>query len=143
MEQLVYESQASSGFDPGDMFDIVQGASRRNKERGITGFLLFRAGRFLQLLEAPSDVLETMLEDLERDERHSNLRIFARRQIPERHFGDWSMKRVHSGTDTDQLALIKQSLASLGGGTRLFEEFLDDAVSQAPEIPSDTDGHTA
>jgi len=57
--QLLYVSQLAAGCDFGVVRSIVTVSRQRNRERNITGTLLFDGERFGQLIEsAESDVLE-------------------------------------------------------------------------------------
>ncbi len=94
MEQLVYASTAAPAVAGGDVFNIIEQSSRRNPQRGVTGFLVFVNGTFLQYVEGPGTSLDMLLADLERDSRHHSIRVIDRRPRETRAFPKWTMKRV-------------------------------------------------
>ena len=97
MHQLIYVSEARSGLSAEDLFRIVEQSARNNPSADITGFLIARGGRFLQLIEGPLMALETLLERLGEDERHHSIRVVQRLPIAERSFPRWRMKRLNGG----------------------------------------------
>ena len=125
MEQLVYQSRAGDDFTHGDVFEIIRTSARRNLDRGITGFLLFKDDRFLQLIEGERSDLDTLLEDLKLENRHCDLEILQRRPIAERRFEHWVMKRIVANMSASDLRMVKQSLAEADPLHSLFEDFLE------------------
>lgn len=93
MRQLVYRSTTTNpaGNAADDIPAIVRDAAARNGIEGITGLLYSEAESFLQVIEGHHDSIEDLLERLEADHRHRNLRILTDRTIDEREFGDWTM----------------------------------------------------
>jgi hypothetical protein len=75
MHQIIYTSTARAGLSQEDVFRIVEQSARNNPSHDITGFLLFRKGKFLQLVEGPLMALETLLAQLGNDDRHSDLTV--------------------------------------------------------------------
>lgn len=94
MHQLIYTSEAKCELSHEDVFRIVEQSARNNPGLDITGFLLFRGGRFLQLIEGPLVALETLLQRLARDDRHHSLHVLSRVPITRRSFPRWRMRRV-------------------------------------------------
>ena len=97
LEQVIYTSVASDNFDAGDLFKIVETATRKNADREITGILVFERGHFFQVIEGPGAQLDRLLVTLRRDPRHHSLRILKRRQSDHRLFPKWRMRRVVIG----------------------------------------------
>lgn len=93
---LLYESQATAAFGPDDLFSIVEHSARNNARDELTGFLLYGNNRFLQYVEGEAAALDRLVDRLERDRRHSSIRIFHRCQIAQRAFPRWRMKRLAS-----------------------------------------------
>ena len=94
MQQLVYTSKPSATFTSADVFDIVRVSARNNPQRGLTGFLVYADGMFLQYVEGAPDALDTLLKDLREDPRHADLEIVHRAPVAERHFPEWRMERL-------------------------------------------------
>ncbi len=53
--------------------------------------LLYRDGNFLQVLEGPAGVVDSLIQKIKRDPRHNGVILMSRKAIEERQFGDWSM----------------------------------------------------
>ena len=97
MHQIIYTSEAAQGLSSDEVFRIVEQSARNNPGRDITGFLIFRDGRFLQLIEGPLSKLENLLDALRSDPRHHSLKIVDQCAIANRSFGRWRMRRVGDG----------------------------------------------
>lgn len=120
MHQLIYVSEAQGNLASDEIFQIIEQSARNNPSAEITGFLIYRGGRFFQLIEAPLSTLEALVAKLRSDPRHHSLRVLASRPIAERSFPRWRMKRV--GENGDALAELRRALESEGGTTRLPPE---------------------
>ena len=60
--------------------------------RGITGFLLYHRGEFVQLLEGERDTVRQVYFDyIVRDPRHTNVNLCWDCEIGQGSFRDWSM----------------------------------------------------
>ena len=46
-------------------------------------------------MEGPDEAVETIFNSINRDTRHSNLKVIARSEIQEREFDNWSMAFKH------------------------------------------------
>ncbi len=89
--QLIYASRPF-GFDEGTIAAILLVSRRRNERDGITGSLICRADLYLQLLEGPQEAVEATYRRIERDPRHTDVRLLSRRDDAERLFPDWAMR---------------------------------------------------
>ena len=123
MHQVVYVSDAAPGLASQDVFRIIEQSARNNPSADITGFLIYRGGRFLQLIEGPLMSLETLLQTLARDPRHHSLRVLSRAAIAERSFGRWRMRRL--GGDGEAAAELEAHLRAESGGRDLPQEVRD------------------
>ncbi|MFF8801134.1 MULTISPECIES: BLUF domain-containing protein [unclassified Methylobacterium] len=96
--RLVYYSRNRVAGAPAAMDETIRGilaASRVNNARvGVTGALMFNAGCFAQVLEGPSEAVETTFERIQQDERHGEVSLLALEPVEERLFTDWSMAYV-------------------------------------------------
>lgn len=119
MHQLIYTSEARAGLSEDEVFRIVEQSARNNPSGDITGFLLFRGGRFLQLVEGPLMALEMLMAQLAQDDRHHQLRVLSRVPVAERAFPRWRMRRV--GVDLEAIDELEQALRSEGGSQDLPE----------------------
>ncbi len=119
MELLAYTSEAAAGIDGSDVFQIVAKSARNNAESEITGILLFKSGQFFQIVEGPRDSLDALIFKLERDNRHSKVRVLGRTVTKERIFPAWNMKRLFNAFCSEDMAAIDEKLSPL----RLSDEF--------------------
>ncbi len=139
MQQILYMSVGRDDLDHKDVNDIPTSARRNNPALDLTGLLLFMKeasfddvdqssrGVFLQVLEGPHDALDTLLNVIRRDPRHSDVVVLYRKEITQRSFPDWSMG--YDGLEQkDEMAglfaLTEQALTHrlpTDGGDEMFE----------------------
>jgi hypothetical protein len=93
MYELVYNSIADpQDIDEADLMGILAASRQHNQLRGITGFLLYHRGEFVQLLEGERDTVRQVYFDyIVRDPRHTNVNLCWDFEIEQRSFRDWSM----------------------------------------------------
>lgn len=120
MHRIVYSSIASKGTNTPDVFEIVDVSARNNPQRSVTGFLLYDADRFLQMIEGPALALQALLEDLEADPRHHSIEVLHRSATDERWFPDWEMKQLISFSAEPALEQLRHTLATKPGGAEIF-----------------------
>jgi hypothetical protein len=106
--QLIYRSVSVHGVSSAlQMSDILAQARPRNAQLGITGALTAINGDFLQVIEGPRASIDTLLVSLQRDARHTDIRVLEDRPITARAFGGWDMVSPKLiGLDIAQLALL-------------------------------------
>ncbi len=80
MKTILYVSELADEASPSVVGAITKTARVNNGQRGICGLLLFDGVRFAQLLEGPTAAVDRLLEMLERDRRHVNMRVLAARE---------------------------------------------------------------
>ncbi|MFK0400851.1 BLUF domain-containing protein [Microbacterium sp. NPDC090225] len=88
---VVYTSTASQPFRGTALDELLATCRRRNGEHDVTGMLLYREGRFIQVLEGPRATVDSLIEAIRRDRRHHDLRVLLDDAIPQRRFTDWTM----------------------------------------------------
>ncbi len=101
MLQLIYVSVAQDGWD-GRFDRLCAQAGANNLRDEITGVLLHRGGRFLQVLEGPQAMVEDTFIRIVTDPRHHALALLSRRVLMQRQFGDWAM----AGLDGDEESAV-------------------------------------
>jgi blue light- and temperature-responsive anti-repressor len=74
--------------------DILAVSRRNNQRLGITGVLLISQGYFAQLLEGTRPAVESLLDRIMRDRRHSDIVTVHERSAGPRDFASWSMAFV-------------------------------------------------
>jgi Sensors of blue-light using FAD len=88
---LAYRSRAKKPQTDRELAVLVQASQQRNRERSITGQLIYEDQRFFQWIEGPGDQLKDLWEAIKRDPRHTDIEVLGNQQIPARFFGDWNL----------------------------------------------------
>jgi hypothetical protein len=89
--QLVYVSVAARPFTSAELVGLLLRSRARNAELGVTGVLLHRDGRFLQLLEGDEDVVRGLYASIAQDPRHHDVELVGHRRRLLRQFPAWTM----------------------------------------------------
>ncbi|MEK6343585.1 MAG: BLUF domain-containing protein [Curtobacterium sp.] len=88
---LVYSSRAVVGFGLDALDELLVHARTANESVGITGLLLYKDHRFLQLLEGPETAVREKMTYITEDPRHDHVTVLLEEQVPERQFPGWTM----------------------------------------------------
>lgn len=91
-------------------------AQARNAQAGITGALMYSANWFGQVLEGGLLGVESTFARIQRDTRHSDIRVLRMEPVKAREFGCWAMAEAGLAPDAllHHAALMHQRL---GGDT--------------------------
>lgn len=100
LESLVYMSVAVDDLTDDQLVAMLREARLRNEALGVSGLLLAKGGRFMQVLEGPSWSVEDRFAAIERDPRHRDVRSLSRERIDARRFDGWAMA-FGNPTDTE------------------------------------------
>lgn len=97
---VVYTSTATSRFDDADLATLLAASRLANDRRGLSGLLLHRDGRFMQVLEGPEPEVRRTLAVIAADPRHTDVEVLDEESIEDRRFASWAMAyRSMSGSD--------------------------------------------
>jgi hypothetical protein len=88
---VVYSSAATQSFTDADLAELLTRSRRTNHATDLTGLLLYRRGRFLQVLEGPEATVRDRMAIITADPRHTRVRVLVEETRNERHFPDWTM----------------------------------------------------
>jgi hypothetical protein len=114
---LVYTSTASQPFRETALSQLLTQCRALNAAREVTGMLLYRDARFIQVLEGPAAVVRALAETIRRDQRHQDMRVLVEEPIPARRFADWTMGyRTLGGASTAVPTGFRDSFADLDAG---------------------------
>ena len=91
LKRVVYVSEKTDVSDT-SLRDIIAHSKKNNPEEDVTGCLLSGSNSFLQLLEGPTEFIDTLYSKISRDNRHENVITLCDEKINERLFLSWSMK---------------------------------------------------
>ncbi len=102
MFYLIYISTATREMDGGTLRDILKTSRGYNATHGITGLLLFKEGRFMQLLEGDETAVRELYRRILRDERHRGIATLLEGNDKERMFPGWAMAFRSAGENAPQ-----------------------------------------
>ena len=89
--RLIYAS-TPFGFDAGHLDDILTTSRTNNARDEVTGALVCRADLYLQWLEGPEAFVEALFARITADDRHQDIKLFAREAATDRLFPKWAMR---------------------------------------------------
>ena len=92
--QILYSSTATKRIMKSDLYIILREARMNNRKCGVSGFLLFSDGSFIQALEGEEKVVKSIMGKISNDTRHDNMNILQEKNINERSFQNWEMAYV-------------------------------------------------
>lgn len=132
LKTLTYTSRARLDLTEGELHDLVRAARRCNALDGITGLLVFDGFRFLQIVEGSEEAVDSLVERLRRDRRHSAFEIRAEQFVEHRSFPSWSMElvRVSAGFMVARDELATKLPASVSPSVRDFAMRMSDELSE-------------
>lgn len=88
---IIYVSTSTKDMTEDDILSILDVSRMRNQEDGITGMLIYRQGAFIQVIEGQAESVDSLMDRVMRDTRHTSISIIERCVIPVREFAEWSM----------------------------------------------------
>lgn len=96
--RMVYASRATfkpfstvSGLE-GHVAKILETARRENKKNRLFGALYYGDGCFFQCLEGHQTDVDALYERLQKDQRHTDLKILSKQTVSQVGFQSWEMK---------------------------------------------------
>ncbi|GAB2578144.1 BLUF domain-containing protein [Microlunatus antarcticus] len=121
--------------DP-ELAELLATSRARNAERGITGLLLYRAGRVMQMLEGEQDEVHALYDRIRMDVRHQDVTNVWTSKATERRFPSWTMgfedldrdpalNAVGAATRVDELAVQSGAPITLPAGTVEQQDYLE------------------
>jgi hypothetical protein len=91
MLSIAYTSSATGPMSEDDIAAILLKSRANNRRLGVTGALMFRGGRFVQILEGPDDAVRERFNLIATDARHRSVQIIREMMLMERQFPEWTM----------------------------------------------------
>ena len=86
-----YTSEMVRPMSDAELVDLLVDCRARNADRGITGLLLYRAGRVMQMLEGDAQVVRALYDRIRVDVRHQHVTNVWTGHTAERRFPSWTM----------------------------------------------------
>lgn len=94
LQEIVYASIASAPLLPSELYALLRQSRRDNAALGVTGMLVYHAGKFLQLIEGEQAVITDLYNTIAKDRRHQEVDKIWDAPLKARSFSDWSMAFV-------------------------------------------------
>lgn len=91
MVSLIYVSTASHLLSTNELLEILHISQEKNKEKQVTGMLLYKGGNFMQVLEGPEESVNSIFDSIQRDVCHHDVSVIVLEPIAERQFAEWTM----------------------------------------------------
>lgn len=92
MLSIIYVSKVKNRINSEQLTLLADRAAKNNHAYHITGMLAYNGEHFMQLIEGEASHVESLLECIGRDKRHSDLVIIRRKENEPRECPDWSMR---------------------------------------------------
>lgn len=89
--EVIYHSVATPNLSEDAILGLVEKAQSFNKINGITGCLLFYNNEFVQALEGDETAINTLLDKIGKDQRHTDMHILYRGKCENRSYSQWHM----------------------------------------------------
>ena len=91
LSHLIYVSAATEPMTTEALDELLAVSRRNNEARRLTGMLLYKNQRFMQVLEGDDSVVANLFDTVKHDPRHKRIDILRYEHIQYRSFPDWSM----------------------------------------------------
>ena len=88
---LIYVSLATKPFNETGLVELLATSRRNNAAAGVTGMLLYKDGKFMQLLEGEEAHVTRIFEKISKDPRHRNVITLLKGREETRLFSEWFM----------------------------------------------------
>lgn len=92
LRSVTYVSRRTAPLADAAFVQLGTEARRLNALDGITGLLVFNGERFCQTIEGAPAAISNLLDRLDRDSRHCDLKIITDEDVSERRFRSWDMQ---------------------------------------------------
>lgn len=91
LSHVIYVSKALTAMDDLQLAQLLAQCRELNQKRDVTGMLLYKSGRFMQVIEGEESVIRELIAKIQGDSRHTAVDILGEGPIATRDFPDWSM----------------------------------------------------
>lgn len=101
---VAYVSRATDSTNMNEINELLRKARDFNLANAITGCLIYSSGYFLQLIEGRKEIIDSLMQRIRRDSRHTDVTTIMQGFSKNRVFGDWSMAFWDMSADAKKLA---------------------------------------
>ena len=112
------------------VFSIAESGAVNNARVGVTGALMFMSGVFVQLLEGPSDAVESVFERICRDTRHRRLVLLDYSATDRRVFPDSGMATFEGDAQAREVFPALTEATSFSRANRLSANMAVDLMER-------------
>jgi len=116
MYELAYCSISAPSVNSEEVDRILEVSRISNAEKGITGCLLYHKNQFAQILEGEKMHVLKLFGIIQKDPRHTNVKLIFEGEKPNRDFDNWSMAYQELGLSNptpSETQLFESKLLSL------------------------------
>lgn len=117
LKRILYCSKASGHWSanvPTDITKIIIQARNFNCANGVTGFLCFRQGYYMQLIEGASTIIDELYQRICADSRHSAIvTLLDENDAGQRCFSSWCLKLSSASQVNEDVATFIENKWSL------------------------------
>ncbi len=92
MYTICYVSSARVDITEDELTALFRTTENNNTSNNITGILLYKSGKFLQVLEGEETVLKSLYEKIEADPRHNNIFVILNQKCKRRIFENYASR---------------------------------------------------
>lgn len=107
--QLIYSSKntikTSNQSQLSQLRDILVKTRHNNTRDHVTGFLIADHAHFFQILEGEREQVLQTYRRIEKDPRHSDIKLIQVREVEGRYFAEWAMGAVIRSLDHEEVYL--------------------------------------
>lgn len=123
LASALYLSKEKQPFNHSSLAELVAKAQEKNKTLGITGFIRYKNGSFIQYIEGSEEAINEMKNTLKQDKRHDII-VWLYNDISERKFDSWSMHHIRNKTleDLDVSTFILEELSQLTQASKISKQ---------------------
>lgn len=107
LKRIGYYSKATEQFDQNNLITLAVEAARFNALDGINGVLFYRDGRFAQIFEGVDEGVNDLLSRLERDVRHSDIKVLFEDMIDTPLFHTWDMRLCRDEVEMNSAVIAR------------------------------------
>jgi hypothetical protein len=127
LRRIIYTSLATEHFNRRGLLDLLHESRGFNSLDNISGVLMHKEGRFVQVIEGYPDELDDLFERLLRDPRHKDVRVILDTTVDSRLFSNWAMGCADF--DEPELSMIPGIRTDLND-----PQVIEELVARLPEI---------
>lgn len=91
MIQVSCVSRMSKPMSSEELLELLLECRRNNREKDVTGMLLYGNGTFLQAIEGEEETIDGLVDLIKADRRHEEFQLPFRKPVEHREYADWSM----------------------------------------------------